>query len=76
MGETIGKLLDKVYINNEIRIRKDGEIYLVETSIGDAETSREITFAELSRLSRALSLMVFEHHNPDHYDIKIGGFDI
>lgn len=70
----MSKLLTEVYLNNEVRIQKDGDKYFVETSINDIETSTEIDFNALSRLSRNIALMVYEHHNPDHYDIQPCGF--
>jgi len=73
MGEE--KLIDVVYLNNEVRIRKDNGKYFIETAVGtDTITSREIMINELSSISRKISLMVFEFYNPDHYELTPKGF--
>lgn len=73
MAEEI-KTLQTVYLTSEVRIRKDGDKYFVETNIEGVDTSEEIDFNVLSRISKNISLMVFEHHNPDHHNLKPIGF--
>lgn len=69
-------LIEAVYITHEVRIIKRNGEYFVETSTEHGDTSETITLGQLSTISKQLSLMVFEHFNPDHYNIKPAGFII
>lgn len=68
------KLIQAIYLTHEVRIIKRNDKYFVETSTEHGDTSATIAFSQLSTISRQLALMVFEHFNPDHHDIKPCGF--
>jgi hypothetical protein len=74
MEKKVNKLLQAVWITDEFSINKIGEVYNIKLNDGDFYFIREFDINELSRVSRELSLMVYEHFNPNHYDIKPAGF--
>lgn len=69
------KLITDVWIDDNISIRKDNDgFYSAIFNDVDSYYSNRFSINELSIISRRLSLMVFEHFNPDHHDIKPCGF--
>lgn len=66
----MNKLIEDVYLTHEMRVIKREGKYFAETSTEYGDTSEEIDINKLSAISKQLSLMVFEHFNPDHNELN------